>query len=241
MPEPLYPPSSLLALSPAERARTALAACSFVSWRHDDQTTVAPFLEEDGSLLLLVTEAVARRLIEVGGGQVEVGLNASIGVLRLSGEFLEVPEDVARPTIRMVHEWHADCTDCPGRTATHLVSLQVERAQQWSFGDGFVEVDLQAYEEAHPDALLAIGIRLADHLNSDHPAEVREVASILTGSQDLLAARIEWVDAYGLELSAIDSLGSSRVRSDLPGIVTEPEQLASAVHRWLDLHSSQAR
>lgn len=239
MPEPLYPPTSLLTLTPAQRARTALAACSFVSWCHDGETGVAPFLEEDGSLLLLVNRPVSRQLLGASAGQVEVGLNASIGVLRLSGNFHRVDAEIADPTLRMVQEWHSQCQDCPGRTATHLVGLKVERVEQWSFGEGFLDVELDSYRSAQPDDLLALGIRLADHLNSDHPGEVREVASALTGTEDLLAARIEWVDSTGLELSMIDLHGSQRIRSELPTSVTRPDLLASAVHGWLDLHLSQ--
>ncbi len=234
MPSPLHP-AALLALSPARRARTALAASSVIHWDHDGESTEAAFLEEAGSLMLLVSAPIGRRLLDIGTGQVAFGELNSIGDVRLSGDFWPVAGQVADLTMRELRSWHAQCGDCPSRVATDLVGLQVEKVEARLPGEPFRRVDLDDYQQAMPDDIIAVGLRLAAHLNLEHHDAARQAAAALVdvSPDDLLAARVDWIDATGIELSVIDAGGGHRWRAGFAERVTCAEQLPSAVHRWL--------
>lgn len=225
---------ALVALTRAQRARTAVAACDAVRWPDSDEQGPMPFVEQDGSLLLIVTDEQRRQLLGLGGGCVALDAKA-LGAVRLHGNFWPVADVAARDLVDEIRACHAECLNCPGQRLSQLVGLQVELVELRMPGGDYRHVDLHGYVLARPDRVLALGVQLQEHLNIAHGDEVIEAASALAGQQtgQVLSAQLDWIDGYGFEVSLIDVSGGRQLRCDFPTPVVDPDHLSEAVHQCL--------
>ncbi len=193
-----------------------------------------PFVEQGGSLLLVVTDEQRQYLLDVGAGCVALDAHG-LGSVRLSGDFWPVAAAAARDVLDEAQACHAECLDCPGRRLSHLVGLQVELVEWRVPGGGYHPVDLHGYLLAQPDWILALGVHVQEHLNAVHREEVLEAACALAAQRtgQVLSAQRDWIDGYGFEVSMIDESGGRQLRYDFPSPVFEPYGLSTAVHESL--------
>lgn len=225
---------ALVALTPAQRARTAVAACDAVRWPDGDEPVPVPFVEQNGSLLLIVTDDQRQHLLEIAGGCVAIDAHA-LGSVRLSGDFWPVADAAARDVLDEIRACHGECLNCPGRRLTQLVGLQVDRVELRMSDGTYRLVDLPGYMQARPDWVLALGVQVQEHLNAAHGEDVLGAACALAGQpiEQVLSAHLDWIDGYGFEVSMIDESGGRQLRCDFPSPVVEPARLSTAVHECL--------
>ena len=76
---------AIAALTPAVRARTILAAGSWLPWRADDLKRQAPYLDQDGTPLLVVERTTADGLVRAGDVSVASDALPELGMLELAG------------------------------------------------------------------------------------------------------------------------------------------------------------
>ncbi len=201
-----------------------------------------PFVDECGSLLLIVNDLQRQLLLKFGGGCVALDARA-LGSVRLSGDFWPVTGVAARQVIDEIQACHAKCLNCPVRRLSQLVRLQVNLVELRVPGGDYVRVDLPAYVQAEPDWVLALGVQLQAHVNIAHRDEVLEAACALTGQQteQVLAAQLDWVDGYGFEVSMIDETGGWQLRYAFSSQVIDPDRLWSTVQEGLARATALAR
>ena len=216
------------------RARTVLAACSSVGWTREGETYTAPFVDEAGSLLMMVAEDVRNDLLEAGTGRLELAATPAIGVVQLVGTFWPVATSVAQNVLAEVRACHVECADCPNRRITHLVGMQVDQVELQAEGD-FCLVDLDAYAVAEPDWFVAVGVNVSDHINAVHQDDVVDAASRFAAEppEAILTAQIAWMDRSGFEISLIDESGGRWIRVDYSRPVVAPDRLSEAAHAAL--------
>ena len=109
--------TAISALSPACRARTILAAGSWLPWRTEDVALHAPYIEQDGTPMLLVERATADDLLTAGEVSIESDALPELGVLRLVGSVWPAVDDSQLAALRQFRSEHAACSDCCGPTA----------------------------------------------------------------------------------------------------------------------------
>ena len=198
-------------LSPACRARTILAAGTWLPWRTDDLTRHAPYLEQDGTPMLLVERATADDLLTAGAVAIESDALPELGVLRMVGSVWPAVDDGQLAALRQFRSEHAACSDCCGPLRTHLIGVRVDTVALAAAGS-VLPVDLDAYVDARPDPVITRSLRVRMHLNTDHADDLRGLAARLFGRPpaELAGVRVEWIDALGLDLAVIDEEGASR-------------------------------
>ncbi|MET1038719.1 MAG: hypothetical protein ABW075_10605, partial [Aeromicrobium sp.] len=76
---------ALARLSPAERARTIIAAGTHVGWPIDGETVMAPYLDADGRPVLMVDPETSGRLLCVGAVDMQMGASRNLGTVVLGG------------------------------------------------------------------------------------------------------------------------------------------------------------
>lgn len=222
---------AIATLSPAVRARTILAAGSWLPWRTADAIAYAPYVEQDGTPMLLVERAVADDLLAAGEVSIESEALPELGVLRLLGSVWPAT-DSQLSALRQYREDHATCGECCGPTRTHLVGVRVG-VVTLAAADRSVVVDLDAYVAAQPDPVIAQSLQVRTHLNVDHADDLVILISRLFGTprQELAAVTVEWIDRLGLDLCYVDEQGATAVRLPFRTPLASMDDLGGRLHR----------
>jgi len=226
---------AIVALSPACRARTILAAGSWLPWRTEDAAAHAPYLEQDGTPLLLVERATADELLGAGVVSIESDALPELGVLRLHGSVWSAVGDRQLAALRQFRTEHVACADCCGPLRTSLIGVRVDAVTLASSGGSTTSIDLDAYVEAQPDAVIARSLRVRGHLNTDHPDDLLVLASRLFGRprDEFAGVAVEWIDTLGLDLAVVDEDGASSVRLPFRVPLTNLDDLGGRLHHLL--------
>ena len=226
--------TAISALSPACRARTILAAGSWLPWRTDDVALHAPYIEQDGTPMLLVERATADDLLSAGEVSIESDAMPELGVLQLVGSVWPAVDDSQLAALRQFRSEHAACSDCCGPLRTHLIGVRVDAVALAASGT-VLPVDLDAYVEARPDPVIARSVSVRAHLNTDHADDLVILAARLFGTprHELAAVTVEWIDTHGLDLGIIDGEGASAVRLPFRVPLTNMDDLGGRLHHLL--------
>jgi hypothetical protein len=224
---------AVVTLSPAVRARTILAAGSWLPWRTNDAVAYAPYLEQDGTPMLVVERAVAEDLLAAGEVSIESEALPELGVLQLLGSVWPAT-DSQLSALRQYREEHAACGECCGPTRTHLVGVRVGVVTLTTAARSVV-VDLDAYAAAQPDPVIAQSLQVRTHLNLDHADDLVILVSRLFGTprRELAAVTVEWIDALGLDLCYVDKQGATAVRLPFRTPLTSMDDLGGRLHRLI--------
>lgn len=228
-------PDLVNAMSPAQRARTVLAAAGPVPWQLDATTVVAPFFEQDGCPVLLVDPQDTSELLVAGRVSVQLDLLPALGRVLLSGYVVPAGVEYAEEAAQYRAE-HANCDALCGTGPRDLVRMVVDRVRITApDGDAFAAVDLPAYLSSAPHGLLVECLAVAEHLNQDHPGELLTLGSRLAEvpEHSLLAVAVDWIDANGIDLSLIDLDGSVSVHADFHQPLTSVRALGAQLHHML--------
>ncbi len=227
--------TAISALSPACRARTILAAGSWLPWRTEDVALDAPYIEQDGTPMLLVERATADDLLSAGEVSIESDALPELGVLRLVGSVWPAVDDSQLAALRQFRSEHAGCSECCGPLRTHLIGIRVDAVALAASGT-VLPIDLDAYVEAQPDPVIARSVSVRAHLNADHADDLVILAARLFGTprHELAAVTVEWIDTHGLDLGIIDEEGASAVRLPFRVPLTNMDDLGGRLHRLLD-------
>ena len=231
------------ALSPATRARTALAACSWLSWStpdgllddHPDHSR-APYFDSSGSPVLLVERRTSDELLELGHAATELAALPELGLVRLQGELWPVAGNAYLNALRQFRLEHAECADCCGPRRSHLIGLRVDRVEVTDPDDGEVtSVDLDDYAAADPDPVITHSLSVRGHLNAMHGDDLIRMASrtLALPAEDVLAVSVDWIDAWGLEISVIDEDGAGTHRLPFRNPLTTMDDLGGQLHAFL--------
>jgi hypothetical protein len=225
-------------LSPAARARTALAACSWLSWSPAESNDGwAPYFEQGGAPVLLVERQTSVRLLSVGYAEAELVALPELGIVRLGGALWPVAGNAYLEAVRHFRLEHAECVDCCGPRRSHLVGIRVESVEVVDPSTGWSEaVDLDAYATAAPDPILAHSLNVRAHLNTGHSKDLVRLASRMLdiANEKLVAAAVEWIDAWGLELAVIDDQGATTHRLPFRRPLTTMDDLGGQLHALLN-------
>lgn len=228
-------------LSPATRARTALAACSWLSWSPGDEESRAPYFERSGFPVLLVERQTSLQLLDAGYAEAELVALPELGTVRLSGALWPVAGNAYLEAVRDFRLEHAECADCCGPRRSHLVGIRVENVEVVDPTSGQAEpVDLDAYAGAAPDPIIAHSLSVRAHLNTGHHDDLVLLASRMLGtpSERLVAVAVEWIDAWGLELAVIDDEGATTHRLPFRVPLTTMDDLGGQLHQLLNRSGS---
>ncbi len=227
-------------LSPAIRARTALAACSWLSWSspddHPDQLSRAPYFDSSGSPVLLVERRTSDELLDLGHAATDLAALPELGLVRLQGELWPVAGNAYLNALRQFRLEHAECTDCCGPRRSHLIGLRVDRVQVTDPGDGEVtSIDLDEYAAAEPDPVITHSLSVRGHLNAMHGDDLIRMASrtLALPVEGMLAVSVDWIDAWGLEISVIDEDGAGTHRLPFRIPLTTMDDLGGQLHAFL--------
>ena len=243
-------------LSPACRARTILAAGTWLPWRtvtskggrppsdpppraqqHTgarETAQHAPYLDQDGTPLLLVERTTADTLLTAGEVAIESDTLPELGVLRLHGSVWPAVSDRQLAALRQFRSEHAACTDCCGPLRTSLIGVRVD-AVDLTTGGSTTLVDLDAYVEARPDPVIARSLRIRMHLNADHADDLLVLAARLLGTHrdQLAGVTVEWIDNLGLDLALVDEDGGSSLRLPFREPLTNIDDFGGRLHSLL--------
>ena len=226
--------TAISALSPACRARTILAAGSWLPWRTDDVALHAPYIEQDGTPMLLVERATADDLLSAGEVSIESDALPELGVLRLVGSVWPAVDDSQLAALRQFRERACRLLRLLRSLRTHLIGVRVDTVALAASGT-VLPIDLDAYVEAQPDPVIARSVSVRAHLNADHADDLVILAARLFGTprHELAAVTVEWIDTLGLELAFIDVEGASAVRLPFRVPLTSMDDLGGRLHRLL--------
>jgi hypothetical protein len=226
-----------LGLTPAERARTIVAAGTWLRWATDSEDCLTPYVEEGGSPVLLVERVESERILRRGYTSTESAVLPSLGRVRLGGEPWPVAGGATAAAAQQFRVDRADCVECCGPRRTHLVCVRLDRVEIMpADGERFETIDLDAYEAAQPDTIIARSPHVISHLNTEHADELVVLASHLTGQSRsaLAAASVQWIDARGIELSLIDHTGARDLRFPFRRPLSTMDELGHHLHRLLN-------
>lgn len=196
--------SSLIGLTNAERARSALAASSSLAWVAGTEAGSALFYEECGFPILLTTDGAAEDLMRAGAGRITLDQHPHVGLVRLVGEFWPLANADALPRLEAIKRDHRDCTNCISHQLSRMIGLHVVTAAIRLPGEReFRPISLDDYTAATPDPVVACGAVIAAHLNTAHQAEIRSVGANLleAPAAQIAGASIGAVSSFGFELS----------------------------------------
>ncbi len=228
-------------MSPAIRARTALAACSWLSWSPGEAESRAPYFEQGGCPVLLVERHTSAQLLDAGYAKAELVALPELGSVRLGGALWPVAGNAYLEAVRYFRLEHAECADCCGPRRSHLVGIRVENVEVADPTSGETEpVDLDAYAAAAPDPIIAHNLNVRAHLNTSHHDDLVRLASKMLGapSAGLAAVAVEWIDAWGLELAVIDGEGATTHRLPFRVPLTTMDDLGGQLHQLLNSSGS---
>ena len=112
-------------MSPATRARTALAACRWLS-APDDANGRAPYFEDCGCPVLMVERSTSAQLLDIGRATVELVALPELGTVWLGGPSWPMAGDSYLSAVRQFQTEHAGCANNCGPRRSHLVGIRVE-------------------------------------------------------------------------------------------------------------------
>ncbi len=226
---------AIAALTPAVRARTILAAGSWLPWRADDLERQSPYLDQDGTPLLVVERTTADDLLRVGGVSVASDALPELGILELLGSVWPAVADGQLAALRRYREDHVACAHCCGPLRTHLIGVRVDAVALAEPDAPPAPVDLDAYAAARPDPVIAHSLRVRGHLNSEHADDLVVLASRLFGTPraQLAGVSVDWIDALGLDLAVVDDAGATAVRLPFRTPLATMDDLSGRLHRLL--------
>jgi hypothetical protein len=226
---------AVAALSPACRARTILAAGTWLPWRTDDAALYAPYLEQDGTPMLLVERGTAEDLLTAGQVSIESDVLPELGVLRMVGSVWPAVDNGQLAALRQFRSEHAACSECCGALRTHLMGVRVDQVALAAAGT-VTAIDLDAYVDAQPDPVIAQSLRVRAHLNTDHAEDLAILVERLLGTprDSLAAVTVDWIDTLGLDLGIIDEEGASAVRLPFRVPLTRMDDLGGRLHQLLN-------
>lgn len=242
--------------SPAVRARTALAACNWLSWSAADQGSDerydapadrlaedphgercrAPYFDSSGTPVLLVERRTSVELLDLGYASTEFGSLPELGLVRLQGELWPVAGNTYLNALRQFRLDHAECADCCGPLRSHLVGMRVVQVEVADPHDGAVtSVDLVDYVAAAPDPIITHSLSVRSHLNAMHADDLIRLASRILELpvEVVLAVSVDWIDAFGLELSVIDESGAGTHRLPFRTPLRAMDDLGGQLHAFL--------
>lgn len=231
-------------LSPATRARTALAGCSWLSWSsrddgfgdHRDHQIRAPYFDSSGSPILLVERRTSDELLDLGHASTELAALPDLGLVRLQGDLWPVAGNAYLNALRQFRLEHAECADCCGPRRSHLIGIRIDRVEVSDPANGRVTaVDLDEYAAAEPDPVIAHSLSVRGHLNAMHGDDLIRMASrtLALPAEIVLAVSVDWIDAWGLEISVIDENGAGTHRLPFRTPLTTMDDLGGQLHAFL--------
>jgi len=226
---------TIAALTPAQRARTVVAAGRQVSWLVGDEIITAPYLDQQGAPVLVVDAETGMRLIDVGEVDAQFRVAPPLGTVMLSGWLQPVVKSQLDKRSQELLDRKCDCQGpvC-GNAPVSLVRVVVQRVRITGTADlVFASVDPTEYTQAEPDRVLSHGCDIAEHLTLEHQAEVVQLASKVTGTpyHGIVAAHMCWIDRGGLELIVVDGEGSWPVSVPFEKPLEGIDDLATELHR----------
>lgn len=226
---------AIAALTPAVRARTILAAGSWLPWRAGDTERHAPYLDQDGTPLLVVEQAGADDLLQAGEVTIASDVLPELGTLELLGSVWPAVADGQLAALRRFRADHTACADCCSPLRTHLIGVRVDTVALAAPDTGRWSIDLDAYAAARPDPVIAHSLRVRAHLNREHAADLVILASRLFGTPpaQLAGVSVDWIDALGLDLAVIDGRGATAVRLPFRTPLTTMDDLSGRLDRLL--------
>ncbi|MDP3969428.1 MAG: DUF2470 domain-containing protein [Nocardioides sp.] len=225
-------------LAPAERARTAVAAGTQVQVVVDGRPARAPYVDLDGTPVLVVPAEHADALRASSLLCLRMSSPGGLGTVVLSGVLAPLSAGSVRPADREV-------VDAALRSAVRegvagvLLQLLVEDVVLTHPGSrGAEPLTLADYAAASPHEVLARGWVLAHHLNAHHRVDVATIAAGVRGVRrpELAAAEVIGIDPDGLDLQLVDLDGGwqYRVPFRVPcrDLAAVGEEFASLVERY---------
>lgn len=236
-------PELVNAMSPAQRARTVLAAAGPVPWQIDETTVVAPFFELDGCPVLLLEPEDTAAVLVAGRVSAHLDLLPALGQVLLSGYVLPAGEECAEAAAHYRVE-HARCDAHCGTADRELVRVVIDRVRITApDGDAFAAVAVETYRATPPHRLLVECLAIAEHLNQDHPAELITLGSRLVevSENSLVAVAVDWIDDGGIDLSVIDTDGARSVHADFHHPLTSVRALGAELHHMVSDPLSRLR
>lgn len=233
-------PEFLGSFTPAQRARTVLAAAGPLPWQVQDVAVLAPFFEVDGSPVLVSAPEHTATLLASGRVTVRLELLPAIGTVVLTGRAEPAGPEYG-PAAARYRSDHARCDARCGARAGDLVRIELDSVQITPpGGEELHPVDLADYHQSTPHHLLVECLTLAEHLNQEHLSELITMASglIERPDSDLIAVAVDWIDPDGIDLSVIDDEGSTTLHADFRHPLTATRGLGVHLHHLLsDPHS----
>ncbi|WP_375478360.1 DUF2470 domain-containing protein [uncultured Jatrophihabitans sp.] len=127
------------------------------------------------------------------------------------------------------------CEDVDGEPV-RVVGLELRRVAILRAGVAPLVVPLATYlESADGDGLLDVAAALVEHANSQHAASLRAAAARLAGASPaaVAAARLEHLDAAGLEIGWVTLAGAHRAHVKFDRPATDPQSLAAQLRTTL--------
>jgi hypothetical protein len=213
-----------------------LAACRWLS-ALEDANGRAPYFEDCGSPVLMVERGTSAQLLDIGRATVELVALPELGTVWLGGQSWPMAGDSYLSALRQVQMEHAGCVNNCGPRRSHLVGIRVEDVEVSDPITGLVEaVDLDEYLAATPDPIISHSLDVRTHLNAAHHEELMVLASRLVGTppERLMAASLEWIDAWGLEMAVIDDDGADTHRIAFRVPLTTMDDLGGRLHQLLN-------
>jgi putative heme iron utilization protein len=243
VPPPLAPTGPAPRLSPAEEARTLVAATNVAA--------LATLTDEGGPWASLVTYGVLddgspvlclSRLAEHGRN---LPGDSRASLLIRQAHMPSDPLAAARVTLAGRAERVDDPVALAAARAAHLAgvpaariyvdfsdfSLWVLRVERVRWVGGYGRMDSAsgpAYAGAAPDPVALNAVSAVTHLNEDHADALLAIAQALGGYPDAIAAQCSGVDRRGIDLAVQTPRGRAPARVAFPLALAESSQLRAA-------------
>lgn len=201
-----------------------------------DDAGRAPYFDSGGSPVLLVERRTHDALLDLGTAGTELAALPELGIVRLQGQLWPVAGTAYLEALRQFRLEHAECADCCGPRRTHLVGFRVERVEIVEPESGGLSVvDLDDYAAARPDPIITHSLSVRGHLNAMHANDLIQLAAqaLQLPVPAVLAVTVDWIDAFGLEISVIDEDGAGTHRLPFRSPLTTMDDLGGQLHAFL--------
>lgn len=225
-------------LAPAERARTVVAAGTQVQVAVDGRLVRAPYVDLDGTPVLVVAAEHADALGSSSLLCLRMVGPGDLGTVVLSGMLAPLSAESVRPTDREVVDAALRSAAREG-VAGVLLQLVVEDVVLTHPGrPGAAPLTLADYAAASPHEVLARGWVLARHLNVHHRADVATIGAGVRAVRpsELAAAEVTAIDPGGLDLQLVDVDGGWQYRVPFRGpcrdLAEAGEEITCLVERY---------
>lgn len=224
-------------MSPADRARTVLAAGAFLPWPIGESQVSAPYFVHGAAPVLLLDREETDQLLDIGRISVVLEHLPVLGTVMLSGWVQRVTDGERLALARHYRDEHMGCTTSCRAYGSETVAIELDQVRISVPDDRiFIEIDLDDYFAGEPDRIIAEGLGMTQHLNADHQHDLLQLAEALTGvpARDTIAASVDWIDAYGMDLAVIGVDGATAVRAVFRDQLTRISDLAMELHRMFN-------